>query len=156
MRPPFDFSRLIELCSDMVPQNDIDIIRLCQDDGYLDRSTSSQALAQWQAFEKGLRNELVMIRAARKKSDPQKYLRPGPDADPRLYHIAMASHRMPSFMESERFLDSQRWFMLDRIALGHYFDSSALIVYALKLRILLRWDVIERAPAQELLERTIL
>jgi len=54
------------------------------------------------------------------------------------------------------FWDSQRWFMLDRIALGHYFDSSALIVYALKLRILLRWDVIERAPAQELLERTIL
>ncbi len=155
MRAPFDLGRFLDLCRDMIPQEDLENVRLCADDSYLEKTLRDPTLAQWQAFETGLRNELVRIRSGRKKIDAQKYLRPGVDAGQDLYHIALASHRMPSLLESERFLDRQRWLALDRIASGHYFDSAAVIVYALKLRILLRWDVIERADTQALLERIL-
>ena len=155
MRAPFDMGRFIDLCRDMVPQDDLETLRLCADDSYLEKTMRDPTLARWQAFETGLRNELVRIRSGRKRIDGLKYLRAGGDAGQDLYHIALASHRMPSILESERFLDLQRWLELDRIASGHYFDSAAVIVYALKLRILLRWDVIERADTQALLERIL-
>jgi hypothetical protein len=112
-------------------------------------------LARWVAFETGLRNELVKIRAGRNKIDGQKYLRPGGSDDAGLYHAAMNSHRIPSLIESEKFLDRERWNRLEELSLGHYFDCDALIVYALKLRILLRWEIIDRADKQEALERIL-
>ncbi|MDD4940871.1 MAG: hypothetical protein PHE65_03120 [Candidatus Omnitrophica bacterium] len=154
-RPPFAFDRFIEMCRDMVPAQDLAHIRQCGDDAYLEQDAAHPALAQWQAFETGLRNELAKIRAGRRKIDAHKYLRKSADADLELYHAALASHRMPSPLEAERFLDRQRWDMLDRVAAGHFFDSAALIVYALKLRILLRWDRIARADTQALLERIL-
>jgi hypothetical protein len=155
VKPPFSFERFIELCKDQIPDEDLAQVKLCSDDAFLAAGALRQTLAQWRAFETALRNELVRIRASRKKIDAQKYLRPDGDGDAQIYHIAMNSHRIPSLAESEKFLDRQRWQRLDDLALGHYFDNDALIVYALKLRILLRWDIVDRADKQATLERIL-
>lgn len=154
-RPPFAFDRFIEMCRDMVPAQDLAHIQQCGDDAYLEQDAAHPALAKWQAFETGLRNELAKIRAGRRKVDAHTYLRKSVDIDQELYHAALASHRMASFLEAERFLDRQRWDRIERIAAGHFFDSTALIAYALKLRILLRWDLIAGADTQSLLERIL-
>jgi hypothetical protein len=64
----------------------------------------------------------------------------------------MHSHRIPSLIESEKFLDAARWQRLEELSQGHYFDLGALIVYALKLNILWRWEKIAWARAPEMIE----
>jgi hypothetical protein len=154
-KPAFSFARFVEMCQGLIPDEDMAQVKRCADDAYLQKAHGQRTLAQWAAFETALRNELVKIRAGRKKMDGQKYLRPDGAGDAAIYHAAMNSHRIPSLIESEKFLDRERWQRLDELALGHYFDCDALIVYALKLRILLRWDIIDRADKQKALERIL-
>jgi hypothetical protein len=154
-KPAFTFERFIEICQDLVPDEDLSLVKQCADDAFLQHAPSQQTLTQWASFEIGLRNELVKIRAGRKKIDAQKYLRSGGSDDAALYHVAMNSHRTPSLIDSEKYLDRERWQRLEELAVGHYFDCDALIVYALKLRILLRWEIIDRADKQAALERIL-
>jgi hypothetical protein len=154
-KPAFSFDRFIEMCEGLIPDEDLAQVKQCAGDAFLQKAPSQPALAQWAAFETGLRNELVRLRAVRKKIDAQKYLRPDGSGDVAMYHIAMNSHRIPSLVESEKFLDRERWHRLEELSFGHYFDCDALIVYALKLRILLRWEIIDRADKQEALERIL-
>jgi len=153
-KPPFSFVRFIEMCRGLVPGEDLAYVEQCGGDYFLQK-TQQRTLAQCASFETGLRNELVKIRAVRKKIDGQKYLRPDGSDDAALYHMAMNSHRIPSLIESERSLDRARWSRLEELSSGHYFDCDALIVYALKLRILLRWDIVDHADKQETLERIL-
>jgi len=101
-----------------------------------------------------LRNELVHLRAVRKKISPEKYLRPSPDAPGlAIYHVATAALRSQSPLEAERLLDEARWIFLDELGCGHFFDFDALLIYALKLLILERWDKINKASGKALLEK---
>jgi hypothetical protein len=154
-KPPFSFDRFIEMCQGLIPDEDFAQVKQCADDAFLPQAHLQPTLARWAGFETGLRNELVKIRSSRKKIDEQKYLRPDGSGDVAMLHLAMNSHRIPSLIESEKFLDRARWERLEELSLGHYFDCDAVIVYALKLRILLRWEIIDRADKQETLERIL-
>ena len=154
-RPPFKIERFLGMCKDLIPDRDLEVIDLCFKPFLLEERPGYETLKQWIEFEKGLRNELVKIRASRKKTDPQIYLRKDGQADPSVYHIAMNSHRILSLIESEKFLDLARWQKLDELLCGHYFDIDALIVYALKLAILWRWETINKADKQKELEEAL-
>ncbi|MDD5347624.1 MAG: DUF2764 family protein [Candidatus Omnitrophica bacterium] len=154
-RPPFDFEQFLARCRDLIPAEDFEMLAMCAQDNLLEQESARAALAHWIAFEKGLRNELTRIRASRKKIDPEKFLRSGASTEPSLYHIALNSHRIPSLVESEKSLDRERWQKLDELSLGHYFDLDALVVYALKLCILLRWEGVDKADKQRLLEAAL-
>jgi hypothetical protein len=154
-KPPFTFEDLLQTCKDLIPDDDLDIVGLCGNDALWEQSIDQETLKAWMAFEVGLRNELVKIRASRRKIDPAIYLRTDGSDDTRLYHIAMNSHRILSLVESEKFLDQARWNRLDELAFGHYFDLDALVAYALKLKILWRWEKSARADKQEILEKVL-
>jgi hypothetical protein len=154
-KPPFTFEDLLQACKDLIPDEDFGIVDLCANDALWEQSIGQDTLKAWIAFEVGLRNELAKVRASRRKIDPAGYLRSGGSDDTRLYHIAMNSHRILPIVESEKFLDQARWNRLDELAFGHYFDLDALIVYALKLKILWRWEKFARADKQEILEKVL-
>ena len=154
-KPPFPFERLLEMCAGMIPDRDLKSLQSCGGGFSAGMTAAQPTLKAWILFETGLRNELVKIRAGRKKIDPDKYLRHVGYSAQDLYHIAMNSHRIPSFVDAEKFLDQQRWLVYDEFCLGHYFDIDALIVYALKLCILLRWETVEQTDKQQVLERTL-
>jgi hypothetical protein len=155
-RPPFMIERFLGMCKDLIPDNDLEIANLCfKASLLLEGQVKQQTLKQWIEFETGLRNELVKIRASRKKTDPQKYIRRDGYADASISHIAMNSHRILSLVESEKFLDLARWQKLDELLCGHYFDLDALVVYALKLQILWRWETINKADKQKMLEEVL-
>ena len=154
-KPPFSFVRFIEMCRGLITDEDLAHLEQCGGDDFLQKAQLLRTLAQCASFETGLRNELVKIRAVRKKIDGQKYLRPDGSDDAALYHTAMNSHRITSLIESERSLDRARWSRFEELSSGHYFDCDALIIYALKLRILLRWDIVDHADKQETLERIL-
>ena len=115
----------------------------------------SEVLKKWKYFDINLRNELVKVRAARKKTDPLKYLRHDEYFEPQIVHIASLSLRNPSIFEAERALDLERWRLLDELSFGRYFDFDALIIYALKLLILERWAKIEIADKERIMQETI-
>lgn len=114
-----------------------------------------QTINRWLEFETTLKNELVKIRAVRKKIDPAKYLRPDGSAGIALHHVALAAQRNPSPLEAEKILDRQRWDFLDELSFGRYFDLDCLIIYAYKLLILVRWEKIESVNKEKLIEDLI-
>ncbi len=110
---------------------------------------------RWVEFDTQLRNELVKVRAARRHVDPAKYLKPDIYSPLSVAHIALAAQRNTSIIEGEKSLDYERWKFLDELAIGHYFDLDALIVYTYKLLILIRWENINSADKERLLEEAI-
>ena len=95
------------------------------------------------------------MRAARKKTDPLIYIRHDGSSQPSVIHIALSAYRNTSLMDAEKTLDMERWRFLDELTVGHYFDIDALLVYASKLLILLRWDKINRADKTRLLQEAL-
>jgi hypothetical protein len=154
-KPPFTFEDLLETCRGLIPDKDFSIVSLCANDALWEQDVSQETLRAWIAFEVGLRNEMVKIRSSRRKINAERYLRNDGSDDTQLYHIAMNSHRILSLVESEKFLDQARWHRLDELSFGHYFDLDALVVYALKLQILWRWEKIARVNKQEILEKVL-
>lgn len=152
-KPPFSFERFIEICADKISQDDIDLLKLVREGRVY--AGPQATLKKWRAFDTALRNELVKIRASRKHLDPLKYLRGEDYIEPYISRIAMAAYRNPSIMEAERLLDQEKWRCLDELALGHYFDLDFLIVYALKLLILERWERINSADKSLLLKEAL-
>lgn len=152
-KPPFSFERFLEICKDKISEDDINLIKLIREDYAC--AGLQPTLKKWHVFDTALRNELVKIRAGRKHLDPLKYTRGEDYIEAYISHIAMNAHRNPSILEAERALDQDRWRKLDELAVGRYFDLDVLIVYALKLLILERWERINSADKSLLLKEVL-
>ncbi|MFH0877080.1 MAG: DUF2764 family protein [Candidatus Omnitrophota bacterium] len=157
-RPPMTYEGFLGLCEGKLDPQEAELLESLPEPISLKEGVSvltQPTLKGWLAFDVTLRNELVKIRASRKKTDAQKFLRPDGYAQPSVTHLALAALRNPSLLEGEKMLDAERWRFLDELALGHYFDMDILVIYALKLLILERWDRINAADKPKLLEETI-
>ncbi len=107
-------------------------------------------LKSWIEFEHNLRNELAWYRAGRLKKDPLPYLRGPRELDPFLVNLVTQAAEAPDPLSAEQLLDKARWLKLEDLAKLHYFDLEIIIVYALQLRILERYQMIESPKGQEL------
>ncbi|MFH1457623.1 MAG: DUF2764 family protein [Candidatus Omnitrophota bacterium] len=154
-KPPMALERLIQLSAELLSQEDVRLLEACPQQNIYEQKFNQPTLKKWRTFDTALRNELVKVRSSRKKIDPAKYLRQDGFTEPAISHLALNAYRSPSILEGERLLDAQRWRFLDELALGHYFDLDFLIVYALKLLILERWEKIKTADSKKLLEELI-
>ncbi len=152
-KPSFSYERFMELCRAQVPEADAAILEA------VGRGEWSSALTQpmvrrWADFEAALRNELVRGRAARLHAEASVHLRGETSVDLSVAHVVQAALRHPSPLEGERMLDELRWNFLEESAAGHFFDPDRLIVYALELGILLRWERISGADKAGLFDAT--
>jgi len=152
-KAPMSPEELLSACKGLVPEADLALLKQVN---LLDscelRSFNNPALRSWADFDTALRNELVVLRAGRKKTDPSRFLRQDGSLDSYIRHAAMAAYRSTSILEAERMLDAARWYALDDASLGHYFDIDTLLVYLLKLKIMERWDNIEKADKEAALK----
>ena len=154
-KPPVSSERFFQICHGIISEADIDIIKnAVRIEGHNYKKVQPTA-EKWRTFDTVLRNELVKIRAARKRIDPFKFMRGHGQTDPSIAHIALHAHRTPSLMESEEILDKERWQVLDDLSVGHYFDIEFLIIYGIKLLILERWDRINSADSSAELDKAL-
>ncbi len=153
VKAPFSLHNFLQMCQELIPQKDFEILK--RSNNFENLNEEQQTLKAWFIFELTLRNELVRIRAARKKTDPVKYLRAEGLSDNNLHNVAMAAHRHSSLLESEKILDLERWKKLDELSVGHYFDLDFLIIYTIKLQILIRWDNINKVDKKSVLNKTL-
>jgi hypothetical protein len=143
-RPHFSFEVFLGKCAGLIPEKDREVLKSLPSGDF--SRQKNEVLERFSGFETLLKNELVKLRAARKKVPAEKYLRSAQGyAGEAIYHRAVAAQRNPSPLEGERILDQTRWEFLDTLSLGHYFDADFLIIYALKLLILERWEKINQA-----------
>jgi len=149
-RSPLGFDRLIRICSGLVTERDLRVLRSIPEQAAA--ALWHPVVREWNRFNIALGNELVRVRCARKKADADQYLRPGGCDDPGLRHLALAAAGHANPQEGERMLDGARWDFLDRLCGGHYLDFYSIIVYGYKLLILARWDRIETADKEQLLQ----
>ena len=155
MKPPFSFETFLDMCKDLVSEYDLAILKSAVHIGKGDYERDVPALRKWHEFDTALRNELIKVRAARKRLDAARFLRSDSNHEAQFTQIALNTYRNPSILDSERMLDQERWRALDRCALGHHFDLDILIVYAHKLLILERWERIDAADGAALLEEVL-
>lgn len=157
MKAPFAFGKFLQMCEDLISDEDIALISKASQHTSTHNidSITATAFKKWVVFDTALRNELVKIRAVRKHIDAVKYLRDDGLTDMQVAHIALAAYRTPSLLEAERYLDEVRWHFLDDLCLGHYFDLDFLIIYALKLLILERWERIRISDKGNILDEVI-
>ncbi len=151
---PLSFEAFLSLSRRLISEKDSELISMTRAASSGNFSHPHPLLKKWCAFETALRNEVVKIRATRKKVDPAPWLRNDGYDDPYISHRVMNAYRSPSVIERERLLDSERWHFLEEISFGHYFDLEALIVYALKLLILEKWEKVRTANTPDLIEKT--
>ena len=152
-KPPFSFKEFLQRCRESIPEKDVEVLEGLTLEG--SRAKERPIIRDWLSFDAMLRNELVKLRATRKKIDPTKYLRPNGYAGLSFYHIALAAQRNPSPQEGEKILDIERWNFLEGLSFGHHFDLDFLIIYAYKLLILERWERINSAKVSALLEEAL-
>lgn len=155
-KPPLTFDAFLGRCNGLIPDRDLDIVRSAKTLGYTCADAKNVTLKKWIGFDMMLRNELVKIRAVRKKMDPAKYLRE--DGCPEsIYaaHIAINAYRKSSLIDAEKALDLARWQYLEDLAMGHYFDIDSVIIYACKLVMLEKWDKIQSAEKEKMLEEVL-
>ena len=151
-RAPLSLEDFFARCKNLIPEKELEALRnVCQQDGCFFNAQCIGSLEQWVNFEVTLRNELVRARASRKKIDPLKFLRLPDSPQAEISHLAMAAYRSLSILEAEKILDQGRWNFLEGLSLGHYFDFDYLLTYGLKLKILERWDKIQKADKELLL-----
>lgn len=150
-KPPFTQEEFIGRCAGLVPDREISLLGSILK-GEKAAGPESSLLKGWRRFDSSLRNELVKLRAVRKKIEPHRYLREEGVHDAHIAGIATAAVRNPSILDAERALDLSRWEAIEELVRGHYFDSETLIAYALKLSILLRWDRVSSAHKAVMLE----
>lgn len=149
--PPFSIESFLERCNELIPEQDLEIIRSIFSGEPQDHPT----IKQWIDFDTMLKNELVRLRSGRRKKEAEKYLRPDGYAGASIYHLALAAQKHPSVLEGEKILDHARWDFLEELSVGHYFDLELLIVYAYKLLTLGRWQRIHGAEKQRLLDEIL-
>ena len=154
-RPPLSLEKFIQQARELLSQEDVRFVEACTQQNIYEQKLDQPTLNKWRAFDTALRNELVKVRSSRKKIDPAKYLREDGFTEPAISHLALNAYRNPSILEGERLLDLERWRFLDELSIGHYFDLDFLIVYALKLLILERWEKIRTADKEQLIEEAI-
>lgn len=155
-RAPFGFEKFLKNCLTFIPEQDFEILKTASIDGEYVFKNIHSILREFQEFDTDLRNELAKIRASHKHEDASKYLRRERYIEPPIAHLAMNAHRSPSPLEGERILDEARWQKLEELSFGHYFDLEFLLIYALKLLILERWERIYTADKVGLLEETLI
>lgn len=151
-QPPFSFEKFLQLCQGLISDRDIEIVKITSGKNSYIYKGNRPILKKWFSFEIALRNEFVKIRASYRHIDPVPYLRQDGYTGSSLFHVVMGAHRNPSLLDAEKVLDQERWNFLEELERGHYFDLDFLIVYALKLLLLERWERISAADKIRLME----
>lgn len=150
LRMPFSLGEFFVKCQNLVPESDIVRLRNLSNESFLEISGEG-IFKDWMNFEIALRNELARIRSKDKKIDPEKFVRLPDFPQAHISAIALSAHRHNLYaLEAQKILDQERWNYLEQLSFGHYFDFEALLIYTLKLKILERWDKIERADKEHL------
>lgn len=98
-------------------------------------------------WENCLRIELARLRAGRLRKPVEKYSLPG-EVDWDALRLAQAAFAAENPLEAELLIEKERWALIERLTLNHFFDLSFLAAYSLKLQALARRERFRQADGE--------
>lgn len=110
--------------------------------------------AAWMEAETQIRNFCVQVRAARRTTEPQRYLRPQHGYAVWLERAVTDAFARPNPLEREMALDRCRWKVLDELVMEEPFGFDALLAWVLKLRMANRWAALHEAEGRRRFEES--
>ena len=130
MMPPLPFGKFREFCREQLTNADFAAF-----ESALDGTLARGFAARWVSAENRLRAAIARHRAALVNVAPTR----GADlADLGLDRLVGEAYRLPHPLAREIAFDQARWQLLDELSFGEPFALSAVIAYAIKLRMVER------------------
>lgn len=148
-------SEFLEICPNYVSNRDMNLLTKANIHSLEIQGYQPKVLELFLAFEKGLRNELVLLRAGKKGIEPGPFLKTVSDSSG-LKNLAREAFEEESPLTAEAILNRARWDYLDELEGDHYFDIEKLILYYLKLQILERQASFDQEKGKALYNSIIL
>ncbi len=110
--------------------------------------------AAWLEAETQIRNFCAKVRAARRMTEPQRYMRPQQGYAVWLERAVTDAFARPNPLERELALDRCRWKVLDEWTANEPFAFDAVLAWVLKLRMVTRWAALEEEAGRKQFETT--
>lgn len=107
-------------------------------EGRFGEGTSAFAKA-WRNIDAQLRNAIAAVRARARGVEARPHLRPHEGYEVAIEKAVTDAYARPNPLERELFLEQYRWARLEDLARQDRFGLSAVLAYAIQLRIALRW-----------------
>ncbi|HNV23652.1 MAG TPA: DUF2764 family protein [Candidatus Omnitrophota bacterium] len=139
-KPFMNLETFLSECERLLDRQDFLLIKNVLREASLEDSKNTFVNA-WHLFEKRFTNEMVYFRAARWHQDPNEHMKGERAFDPHLAEIIQQAIKNTDLLAAEKMIDKVRWSFLDELLAGHYFDIEMIIGYALKLKILERYQL---------------
>ena len=148
-KPPLSSEEFRKRCEEQLSPEDFQLIDQALNDQFWEMKTSNLIFKQWLQLNHFLRNEIAYVRARRAGKNLTDHLRGERAADSLYAEMVLQASKAPDPLTGERIFDGHRWQFLEDAGRFHYFDLDWLIVYALKLRILERYTLVESEQGRE-------
>lgn len=147
--PDISAAEFEERCRNHLPAADAEeAARLLRGDAAGLRSAFARA---WSRRDAQLRNQAARLRAARRGVDVQTFLREQEGWDGWIVKGVEDAFALASPLDREVALDRMRWGFADDLARPEPFGLAAVLAYAVKLRLALRWAGLpDGAPGERL------
>ena len=100
---PFSVDEFFVKCQGLIPESEIKLLDgICCEEACSLEAVPVDTLKKWINFQVALKNELVRVRASRKKIDPLKFIRLPDFPELQISHTALAAYRSNSILEAEK------------------------------------------------------
>jgi hypothetical protein len=151
--PPIVDEELLDLCGRFLAAAELDELKRILAGRYGECVTPFAL--KWRRAETQLRNAAARARAATRGVEAAPYLKPHAGFDVALEKMAADAFSKSNPREKEMELDRFRWRLLDDLVFAEAFEFSAVLAYALKLRIAARWAGLTEDAGRARLEENL-
>lgn len=152
---PVSTSVFLETCGRLMKASDFQLLQSAKLSGFNQEPSENSLLAKWEAFECGIRNELVRLRAKKLGIDPEPHLHRS-FLNPQTAALAREIFDDQSPLQAEQRYIGALWTVLEELQACQSFNLEFLLVYYLKLQLLERSDSIGFNAGKEQLESIII
>ena len=109
----------------------------------------------WRGKDTLLRNAVAKARARAAGTDPGSWLRPVQEDDTQIAHLVEEAFQQPDPLRIERALDRVRWTVAEEMLGLDLMDVNAVLAYAVKLSLALRWADLDTGRGREVFDACV-
>ncbi|MBN2060634.1 MAG: hypothetical protein JW882_09500 [Deltaproteobacteria bacterium] len=148
---PISTKEFVETCARLMKKSDFELLQAAMLNTVEIEPHQNDLIGRWQAYEYGLRNELVRLRARKHSIDPESSLHQ-PFLNPQMAALAREIFDEESPLKAEQRYIKVLWAALDELQACQSFNLEYLMVYYLKLQLLERKTLFRLDAGKQKLE----
>ncbi len=141
---PFSCDEFLVMCKGNITKSEYNII----EETFSGKPTSSKYVKEWQAFQTMVKKEMADQRSKKLNIAGDKYKNSG-DKEYRIVESVRNALSAPNALEGELIIMQLYWKYLDDKSAGHVFDLEGLLGFSIKLQLLERKSIFDRAEGNK-------